>query len=1041
MLIPLTGLRHKIRRFNFIGLLLVVTLGGVSVVPGEEGNVSRLGEESPGLEYFNLGKQLARAGKLQEARDAYNQALDLFHKNGQLFPEAETLSELGVIYRRLGQIQTSLEFQFKALELYNRLGKTREKAIALRRIGVAYRNLGELKKSLETQHQALALMEELGDPEGIADSQMNLSVIYVNLGRLRDALKVQQEALEIYKTLQRTDKMAFALGNLGLTQLFLGNLTESIENQRRSLEIKQQQGDVYGEGNARVNLGLAYTSLGDYSRALEQYGEALHLYQKIGNKQGEAVTLSNMGDLFNELGDLNRAETYYRSSLKLRQEIQDKIGLVITFKNLALLYRKEKDWVKAKNSLQEGLELVRELKHLGTDLPLTLPLLEGDLQQGMGLISQDQGEGAVALENFEKARALYEGADYSQGVMETWGYMGDGYGLTGDWEKSLTAYKKGLELAQRENRLHIKAHLLHRLGLVYGRMGQEERALQNFLDAINQVESLRANLEEADIRRLYTQQKSDLYRDTIRLLLKRGEVEEALFCLERFRARTFLEVLLSGPPIKIKEGSPLLAEEQELFAQIRFLDRQINLIFQSSLMESGSMARGDTPLSEVSSKSDPAHRFNPQVSQDPSETRNLKPEIYLNRQLLELKEELESAKNRYEELWIRIQLTQPDYAHLKSIKAEELREMMIKARALLDPEVAVIEYFLDEEKIYIWVVTKEQLVYQEVPISRERITREVLAFRSLVKARAFLPAGRAEGEFSQDFVDPAKQLHEALIAPVEEVLAGKKVLGIVPHEILNFIPFAALKNQRYLIQDYAVFYLPSLSLLPLLREKTLENERYPVPGELLAMGNPYGNLPGAEAELKSLSRVFSQVTLYQGPEASKERFMKLSPSYQILHLATHGVYDKGKPLLSYLELASEDPGGGRLYVSQVLGLSLKANLVTLSGCETSLPQDSTSQEMETLVSGDEIIAFNRAFMHAGVPAVLSSLWKVSDFATPILMHQFYQNLKTKTRAEALRQASLAVMRQHITHGRRVPKELSLSHPFFWAPFVLVGDWK
>lgn len=1007
---------------------------------GEEENISRLGGESPGLEYFNQGKQLARAGKLQEARDAYNQALDFFHKDGQLFLEAETLSELGVIYRRSGQLQTSLEFQFKALELYNQLGKTREKAVALRRIGVAYRNLGELKKSLEAQHQALALMEELGDPEGIADSRMNLSIIYVNLGRLREALKAQQEALEIYKTLQRSDKMAFALGNLGLTQLFLGNLNESIENQRRSLEIKQQQGDLYGEGNARVNLGLAYAGLGDYSRALEQYWAALHLYQKIGNKQGEAVTLSNMGDLFNELGDLNRAETYYRSSLKLRQEIQDKIGLVITLKNLALLYRKEKDWVKAKNSLQEGLELVMELKRLGTDLPLMLPLLEGDLQQGMGLISQDQGEGAAALENFEKALALYESADYSQGIMETWGYMGEGYRLIGDWEKSLIAYKKGLELAQRENRLHIEAHLLHRLGLVYERMGQEEMALQNFLDAINQVESLRANLEEADIRRLYTQQKSDLYRDTIRLLLKRGEVEEALFCLERFRARTFLEALLSGPPIKIKEGSPLLAEEQELFAEIRFLNRQIHLLSQSSLIESGSTGL-DTPLNEVSSKSDPVRRFTAPVSKDPSGTRNFKSESYLNRQLLELKEELESAKNRYEELWIRIQLTQPDYAHLKSVKAEELRKMMIKARVLLDPEVAVIEYFLDEEKIYIWAVTKERLVYREVPMGREMITREVLAFRSSVKARTLLPAERSGWESSQDFVDPVKKLHEALIAPIEEVLAGKKVLGIVPHEILNFIPFAALKNQRYLIQDYAVFYLPSLSLLPLLREKTLENERYPVPGELLAMGNPYGNLPGAEAELKSLSRVFSQATLYQGPEASKERFMKLSPSYQILHLATHSVYDKGKPLLSYLELASEDPGDGRLYVSQVLGLSLKANLVTLSGCETSLPQDSNSQEMETLVSGDEIIAFNRAFIHAGVPTVLSSLWKVSDFATPILIYQFYQNLKTKTRAEALRQASLMVMGHHITHGRRTVKELSLSHPFFWAPFVLVGDWK
>lgn len=1025
----MTGLQDKIRQLCFIGLFVIINVWLVWVASGEEANTGRLSGESQGLEYFNQGKQLVKAGRLQEALDAYNRALDLFHKDGRLFLEAETLSELGVIYRRLSQTRTALEFQFKALEIYNQLGKTREKAITLRRIGVAYRNLGELKKSLEVQQRALALMEELGDLEGIADSRMNVSIIYVNLGRIREALKAQQEALEIYKTLQLPDKIAFALGNLGLTQLFLGNLTESVKNQRRSLEIKQQQGDIYGESNARVNLGLAYINLGDYSRALEQYWEALHLYQKIGNKQGEAVTLSNIGDLFSELGDFNRAEVYYQSSLKLRREIQDKIGLVVTLKNLAFLYQKEKDLVKAKTSLQEGLELVGELKHLETGLPLTLPLLEGDLQQGVGLILQDQGERAAALESFEKALALYESADYSQGVMETWGYIGDGYRLTGDWEKSLTAYKKGLEFAQRENRLHIKSHLLHRLGLVYEGMGQEEVALQNFLDAIDQVESLRANLEEADIRRSYTRQKSDLYRDTLRLLLRRGEIEEALFYLERFRARTFLETLLNGPPIKIKERSPLLAEEQELFAQIHFLDRQINLLSQFGLTGSG-FASLDTSLSEVLNKSEPMNRLKVPVSKDSAGTQNLKSEGSLNRQLLELKEELEAAKRRYEELWIQIQLTQPDYAHLKSIRAEELREMMIKARALLDPEVAIIEYFLDEEKIYIWVVMKEQLLYREVPIGREKIIKEVLAFRSSLKVTT-----------SQDFVDPLRKLHEALIAPIEEVLEGTTVLGVVPHGILNFVPFAALKGQRYLLQDYAIFYLPSLSLLPLLREKTLENERHLVSGELLAMGNPYENLPGAEAELKSLSDIFSQTTLYQGPEATKERFMRLSPEYRILHLATHGVYDKVRPLLSYLELASEDQGDGKLYVSQVLGLSLKANLVTLSGCETSLPQDSNSREMETLVSGDEIIALNRAFIYAGAPAVLSSLWKVSDFATPLLMHQFYQNLKTKTRAEALRQASLAVMRQHITHGRRVPKELSLSHPFFWAPFVLVGDWK
>lgn len=990
------SLRFKQARnylLSLVGLLVFLSTGS-----GEE-NRERSIEKSQGLEYFHRGELLMKSGNLQEALDSYNYALELFQRGDSKFLEAETLSQLGVIHRRLGRSQLSLEFQLKALELYNQLDKTREKAITLRRIGVVYRSLGELAKSLEAQREALILMEKLGDLEGIADSRMNMSVIYTSLGKLREALKIQEEALQVYRTLQRSDKIAFALGNLGLTRLLLGNFQEALDDQYRSLDIKHQLGDIHGESNSRVNLGLTYTSLGDYSKALDQYWKALDLYRKLGNKQGEAVTLSSLGDLFGELGNLSRAETYYLSSLKLREEIQDKAGRAIILKNLASLYRKQGSLTRAKGYFQEALQLAEEI-------PLLLN--QGDIYQEIGLILQTEGETSSALEALEKALTLYEKAEYSLGVINVLGHLGDIYITIGNFEKSLFVYQRGLKLAQQEQSLYIQAHLLHRLGLLYEKMNRPKLALGNFLKAVTRVESLRAGLEELEIRRLYTRQHARLYGDVIRLLVKEGEIEEALFYLERFRARTFLETLLAHPPVKIKKDNPLLIEEQELFAEIHFLNQQIRQISRPAQARTqfGS-------LSVISEETDCCQ----------------------SHQLFELKQELESAKSRYEEMWLRIQAAQPDYVRLKSLNVEELRTLMTRARNLLDEEVALIEYFLDEETLRIWVITREHLTYQEIPVGQKVIIKEVLAFRS------FLDQFISQPEHAEsDFVAPLKDLHEILIAPIQGALKGKKILGIIPHQVLHFLPFGALKNQRYLIQDYAIFYLPSLSLLPLLREKALENGQRNLARDLLAIGNTTGDLPGAEVEVESLTKVFSQASLYVGPEATEERFMNLSPLYRILHLATHGVYDKKRPLLSYLELASPT-GDGKLYVSKILDLTLGASLVTLSGCETSLPQNLDSQEIETLVSGDEILSLNRAFIYAGASAVLSSLWKVSDLVTPTLMHSFYINLKTHTKAEALRRASLAVMNQRIVYGRRKPKELSLSHPFFWAPFVLVGDWK
>jgi CHAT domain-containing protein len=288
---------------------------------------------------------------------------------------------------------------------------------------------------------------------------------------------------------------------------------------------------------------------------------------------------------------------------------------------------------------------------------------------------------------------------------------------------------------------------------------------------------------------------------------------------------------------------------------------------------------------------------------------------------------------------------------------------------------------------------------------------------------------------------------------VEPFLEGKTVVGIVPFQILHFLPFSALLTApfsptdlpqdslpQYFIDQYAVFSLPSLSVLPFVRSRTRQNVRLSQTSsqqDFLGIGNATDNLPGAEEEINTIRAYFPEATTYTGDQATKQRLFDEARQYTIVHLATHGVFDKQHPLFSYLELSSDT----HLYAREIFGLPLRSTLVTLSGCETLLPQHIDVDDIDTLVSGDELVGFVRAFMYAGTPSILSSLWKIGDQPTQLLMRAFYQQVMTRGKAKALQHASRQMMQRTLQIGRRKTRELWLGHPVFWASFVLIGDWK
>jgi CHAT domain-containing protein len=241
-------------------------------------------------------------------------------------------------------------------------------------------------------------------------------------------------------------------------------------------------------------------------------------------------------------------------------------------------------------------------------------------------------------------------------------------------------------------------------------------------------------------------------------------------------------------------------------------------------------------------------------------------------------------------------------------------------------------------------------------------------------------------------------------------------LIVVPHGPLHYLPFHALYDGgRHLLERFEISYLPNSSMLRL-RDTSGTNSRDPF--KALIVGCSFnGALPHVLAEAGQVARRLAGLSLLE-EEATREGLEAQARDAQVIHLATHGEFRPDAPLFSTLHLAD-----GPLTATDVFNLEFDASLVTLSACQSGA---------SAVGGGDELVGFSRAFLYAGAASLLMSLWRVDDQATAHLMDRFYQGLLDgQHKSAALRQAQ-----RYLLSG----EEGNLyRHPYFWAPFFLVGE--
>jgi CHAT domain-containing protein/tetratricopeptide (TPR) repeat protein len=330
-------------------------------------------------------------------------------------------------------------------------------------------------------------------------------------------------------------------------------------------------------------------------------------------------------------------------------------------------------------------------------------------------------------------------------------------------------------------------------------------------------------------------------------------------------------------------------------------------------------------------------------------------------------------------------------------------------RAALPAGTALVAYHVTAERTFAWVVRRDGISAATLEVGQPALAAEVRGLTEAIRSR------------SEAAVARAATLHGRLVRPLG--LAPGEALIVVPHDVLHHLPFQALRSPAgWLVQERAVSYAPSASVLAHLAARPARERR-----RVLALGNPdLGSarlaLPGSQREAEALRAVYDGAEVYVLKEATKERLLARAPQSQVLHVGAHAEVDEVDPLYSVIRLARSARVPGELEAHEIYRVDLGGSaLVALSACETGLGRVSR---------GDEPWGFTRPILSAGAPAMLVSLWPVEDAATARLMGRFYRELAGGAARDALRAAE-----------REVLDDPRTSHPFFWAPFVLVGDWR
>jgi CHAT domain-containing protein len=851
---------------------------------------------------------------------------------------------------------------------------------------------------------------------------------------------------------------ALRLDQQAAFQAFEGkSLEEQLDSRRPALRLWREVGDRVRVAQEFFQIGMAHFAAGDAAKAVEWLRESIEAWRAAGVSTEQVRTFNDLGRVLRQSRRPEEAQRAYDASLAIARRIGDRHLEVYALHNRGAFLTDQGEIENALRDLRRSLALSRELDDAGEAAKILIELGFAHRRQGRydeAIRSCEEGLRQLAEARRQvKDRETIEAALHNQ--------LGGLFNDLGDAEQSIAQYEGALAINRRLGDLGNVAATLNNMALVLHKSRNFRHAFALYQQAL-------------DTGKLKPSDQAKALNNMAFLQIELGHPKWAFALSEQARLLaddldTQAAILEARGLARLNMGGDLDLARQDL-EQARTISVRNDLRSRRAGLEVGlgrvAQADGDLPAA--------LGHFREAVGLVESLRTGVQDDNL--RALL-----MASRRNPYDlsvETLVELDRRQPGQGY----GAESLRiNEMGRARSLLDllgapgvsrsapsrslaeiqsevlaPGVVLLEYALGESRSYLWAVTQDSL--EIFPLNpRQEIERLARDYSRELRFRIDRPkAGQAAREAADRRADHfGAQLSTLILAPAADRLRGARTVLVVNDGALQYIPLAALPapgSSRRMIEEHAIVYLPSASVLASLRQEFAA--RQPAPRTLAVFYDPVFEPEDSRIERPLLARLFSsrqplrqtagpryarllstqdeaaailvrgQTFAAKGFDASVEQVRRAPlDQYRFLHFATHGVIDSAHPERSSLIFSQYDAQGqpveGALRLPDIYNLRLNADCVVLSACDTALGRE---------IRGEGLIGFTRAFLDAGSRRVLASLWSIDDRATAKLMGSFYRSmLGGNSPAVALQKAQIEM--------------LKTERPYYWAGFSLQGEWR
>ncbi len=785
------------------------------------------------------------------------------------------------------------------------------------------------------------------------------------------------------KELNDKSATAHELNNVANLYSYLGNYQESIKFLNQALEISEEIRYPTQTAKTLINLGTIYFRLRNYQKSIEYLNRAFKIADEAKEENLKAEALNAIGVVYREQGNYEKALDNYQRALKINKNLKLKYESAINLSTIGELYKELGRYDDALRYLQQSLDMTKELKS---------NLMTAIVMSYIGEVRFKQDNYKEALNLYNESSRMFEELGAKDRIARSFNHIAYTEGERKEWDDAIRNFDRAIgiyrDLGDRE---WIRISLFGK-GLYSEQKGDLGAAEKDYKEAVDVFESIRENVvggEEG--QQIFSDVNVKIYEKLVSLLIRQGKTEEAFEYIQRSRSKSLRDNLLK---------SGMSSYDDNIRGQLRRYDelskREASINYE--------LVREKSKLSP-------------------------------NREKIEnLSRTLAKTREEFNQLDSQLRNQYPRVYSMLGISPQNL--YALREQGKLPSNFSILQYFIAEDETYIFTVSQSGLTVKSVSIKKEDLNKIVSDFRRLISESNSLVTDKQKptvddiAENNKLLKELSISLYNYLVNPVKGNIEDAEVVGIIPFGMLNYLPFQALAEKgadgrmEFFLEQKGLVYLTNLNQL----DFAARNVRAKHFESIAAFGNPdlvdpKWNLPYSEKEVLVIKNVFPDTVVFLEDYATKENFKKYWEKSQIVHLSAHGVINEQG---QFILLAPS--GEGMLSTTDITELprAEKIDFVTLSACNTSI------DPFQKDPAGTQLATLAFAFQWIEVPSVIATLWDISDQGTADLMNAFYKNLKNgKALYSAFREAQIGMIRRGDKY----------SNPYYWAPFVLFGNWQ